>query len=158
MEQKNLAILIISAALIISLIVLFLVFTFYRRKITEIQKHNINFDDSKIPIPLLASFGRIKFLPSFLAIGHNSINPQLILLKDGMEYRLFPKKYKDYSDIELVDITVLPGTRNLDFRFKNSIFTFSANVFDEANLKNALKFLQKKNCPLSDKAKEFLLQ
>lgn len=119
------------------------------------KENNVESEDKR-KILVLAAFGGLKFIPSIIALGYNSFNPQLIFLQDGIEYRLFSKKYKKYSLIEAVDIRIFPGTKNLQFTFTDSVFTFTANVYDKNTLKEALIFLEKKNCLLSAKAKEFL--
>lgn len=134
---------------------LFLAFQLYKGKVSR-KKSEFRHADNDVPVTLLASFGGLKFLPSLFAIGYNNRNPQLVFLQEGIEYRLFFKKYKKYSDIASIDIAILPGTKNLQFTFHDSVFTFIANVYDEDRLKNALIFLEKKHCSLSPKAKEFL--
>lgn len=135
-----------------------IVYKYIKKKTGEIKEVKLNFGEDRVPVPVLASFGGLKFLPSPFAVAYNNFNPLLIFLRDGMEYRLFFKKYKKYSDIELVDVTILPGTRNLKFVFRDSVVTFSANLYDDNNLKSALRFLGEKNCILSSRAKEFLIK
>jgi hypothetical protein len=156
MESQNLAIIGAVINFIIIAIVLVFVIRFYKRKKVEIKKRGLDFNDNETSVPLLASFVGIKFLPTIIAVGYNNISPKLIFFEEGIGYKVFSKSYKKYSDIELVDIWITFGTRNLTFKFRNSIFTFTANLGDDNNLKNALGFLQKKNCPLSSKAEKFL--
>lgn len=155
MEKKEL--LIIGTTFIIVFIIVFFVLKFYIKKLHEIKKHNLNFNDNEIKVPIIASFVGIKSL-SFLALGYNNFNPQLIFFQDKIKYRVFFNKTKKYSNIELVDINIAPGTKNLNFKFKDSKFTFIANLYDETNLKSVLNFLKKKNCILSPKAEEFLMK
>jgi len=156
MSTQNLVILISAISFSIGVIVILIMFRFYKRKLGKIKKSELDSRGKEMSIPLLAGFLGNKYLPSIIALGKNNINPKLSFLQDGIEYKVFGKKYKKYSDIVLVDILITLGTRNLIFKFRNSIFTFTGNLYDENNLENALVFLEKKNCPLSPKAKEFL--
>ncbi len=156
MEKQNLVIFISIVAIITPIIILFAVFKFYKRKINQIKGSELVFNNNEMSVPLLASFLGIKYVPSPFVLGHNNLNPKLTFLQDGIEYKIFSKKYKRYSDIELVDIWIGPHTKNLHFKFNDSIFTFRGNLYDEKNLKSVLDFLKKKNCPLSPEAREFL--
>ena len=158
METPNLTIIITIICFLIAAIALFLVFRFYKRKVEKIKKTELDSRSNEMQVPLLAGFLGIKFLPPLLGFAKNNINPQLNFLWDGIEYKLLTKKFKKYSDIAMVDILILAGTKNLIFKFFNSIFTFSGNLYSEDNLRSALGFLQKKNCPLSPRAKEFLMK
>lgn len=156
MEKQNLVIFICIVAGIIPIIILFFIFKFYKRKINQIKRSELVFNNNEMSVPLLASFLGIKYVPSPFVLGHNNLNPKLTFLQDGIEYKFFFKKYKRYSDIESIDIWISPRTKNLHFKFNNSIFTFIGNLYDEKNLKSVLDFLKKKNCPLTSEAREFL--
>lgn len=156
MESQNLVIFISIFAGIIPIIILFGIFKLYKRKINQIKTSELVFNNNEMSVPLLASFLGIKYLPSPFVLGHNNLNPKLTFLQDGVEYKFFSKKYKRYSDIESVDIWIAPHTKNLEFKFNDSVFIFIGNLYDEKNLKSVLDFLKKKNCPLSPEAREFL--
>jgi|GEM_PF-2458207 len=99
-------------------------------------------NENRVEVQVRTSGEALKFLPFFGS--YNNFNPQLSLLEDGIEYKVFFRKYKKYSEIELVDIHRLLGINNLQFKFKDSVFTFFAKVYDENDLKNALIFLKKR--------------
>ncbi len=156
MQNQNLVISIFGIAIILFVTTLLGVLKLYKRKINQIKSSELVFKNNAMSVPLLASFLGIKHLPSPFAFGHNNLNPKLTFLEDGIEYKVFFKKYKKYSDIESVDIWIGPRTKNLHLKFNDSMFTFIGNVYDEKNLKSVLDFLKKKNCQLTPEAKELL--
>ena len=103
-------------------------------------------------VNLVASFLGLKFLPPALGIGSNSLNPKLIFHEDEIEYRVFLTNRVAYSDIEKVDVLIFYKTTNLLLTRKDSVFTFGGNLNDKARLVEVLKFLQRKDCFLTEKA------
>ena len=55
-----------------------------------------------LAIPLRASFTVFKNLPLF-GFATNNLAPKLILLKDGIEFRVITTKRRRYDEIESVD-------------------------------------------------------
>jgi len=108
-------------------------------------------------IKLFAAFIGLKFLPRQLGIGHNSINPKLILYDDKIEYRslIFTQKL-NYSDIEKVDVFLAWKTTNICISKKNSIFTFAGNLNNKQSLTELVIFFNSKKCNLTSKALELI--
>lgn len=148
-------VLIIIAVLLLAIVVLLLAYHFYRKKINKIKNERIDFTKDKIEVPVLATFTCIKAVP-FIALAHNNAYPKLSLCEDHVEHTvLWPGKSK-YSEIESVDVSIAPLTRNLVLNFKKTPFSIRANLYGERNLKDALNFLKAKKCKLSEKAREWM--
>jgi len=155
MSDQNLTTILICIGFLLGAIVLFFVLKSYKRKIHEIKTVELDPGSREMQVKIIAGFLGIKYLPTLLAVGINNLNPELEFFQDGIEYKVFSKKNKRYSDIETVDIFTTLGTKNLIFKFNNSIITFTGNLANEDNLRNALEFLKKKNCPMSSRAKKY---
>lgn len=110
-------------------------------------------------INLSAAFVGLKFLPSVVAIGSNSINPKLVLHDDQIEYRaLFGTDIMSYSALEKVDVYLNYRTANICITRQDSVFTFAGNLGDKAKLINVLHIVKGKNCTLTDKALKLLTE
>lgn len=129
----------------------------YVRRVRAIRASDPKFEGERIEIPLLAAFIGLKPLPT-IALVRQNYNPKLFLLPSGIEFKVISKKYKQYSEIESVDILTWRQTRNITFNFRDSIFNFSGNVIVDKVLADALAFLEKKGAPLTPKARSFLAQ
>ncbi len=144
---------------IIAIVVILVIVSFYS-KIKKKTDLGINIpervDESGYSIPLIASFLGIKKAPFGIALGHNSAFPLLVLFHDHIEYRVFSKKSKSYNEIEYVDIRESILTKNIVIAFKDSYFTFSANLMNKDNLIKLLHFFDKKGVFLKDSAKNIL--
>ncbi len=113
----------------------------------------------EVKVSLVAAFQSLKFLPKPLAIGANNVNPKLLLLEDGIEYRnLFFTNRKRYDQIEMIDIhlgsfeMLSVKTTNIYISFNDSIFTFMGNLNSLDKLKNLLIEFRDRGCPLSEEA------
>ena len=89
-------------------------------------------------IPVFATFTGLRGLSPWLAVATNSLNPYLRIAPDGLEYRVIRKRAAPFSTIESVEVRRGPGTVNLCFVFTSGLFTFSANVGDDASALQAL--------------------
>lgn len=124
--------------------------------------HDMN---KNIEIKLVAAFKGVTFIPSPFVLGHNNINPKLILKEQGIEFKnLFFTQEKQYSEIKEVTIFInnfkLLGvkTTNVCLSFNNSVFTFIGNLNDEKKLRELLALFKKKGCNLTSEAQFFLEQ
>jgi hypothetical protein len=106
-------------------------------------------------VPLTAAFGGVAWLP-WLALGHNSANPLLVLKGDELEYRLFARTRRPYSDVVSADYRHTLGTRNVILRFRGTSRTFTANVRDDAAVRATFAFLRDKGVPLTSRAEACL--
>ncbi len=116
---------------------------------------------TELKVDLVAGFASFKFLPPPFSVGHNNLNPKLILKENGLEFRgAFFTNHKKYGDIEKVDCSVssigLFGKNMIRLSFTDTIFTFSGNIRTLEGLKEVLAFLDGKGCLLSEKAKNLL--
>ena len=116
-------------------------------------------------VPVLLSFSQFTFIPwRFGDFMKNNWNPVLVFGNTDFEFRVFSAKKETYGNIERVDIAkgALPTSRHFPFTnslllyLKNGIFYHGFNVSSAQALKEALRFLQRKGCPLSEQAKGFL--
>jgi len=106
-------------------------------------------------VPVRATFTGPKSAP-LIALSNNSMFPLLKLYDDGVEFRVFIKRKKSYADIERVDAARTVLTDNVVFVWKDSVFTFTANVRGEALLRELLHLLEHRGVPLSDSARRVL--
>ncbi|SMO66020.1 hypothetical protein [Solitalea koreensis] len=107
-------------------------------------------------VKIIAGFMGLKFLPKWIAVAHNNLNPKLIFSDAGIEYRAFIfTNQLEYNEIESVDIFLSIKTTNIYLIRNNSMFTVSANTNNENELYKCLKYLKAKGCVLTDKAENF---
>lgn len=104
-----------------------------------------------VAIPLLASFTGLRGVP-LLSLSRNSINPALHLHPDRVVYRVVGRRTKPLANIRQVTVMTAPFTRNVDFEFLDSMFSFTANVKDDAWRLWLLRQLQERGVPLAPKA------
>lgn len=106
-------------------------------------------------VPLRVSFTGMKKMPH-IALCYNQIFPLLVLYPDGVEFRVFIKRKKDYSQIERIDALETFATHNVIIVWKDSAFAFVGNVRDANLFRDVLRFFQRKQLPLSDSARQVL--
>lgn len=113
---------------------------------------------------LVAAFVSFKFLPPPFSVGHNNLNPKLILKEDSLEFRgAFFTNRKMYAQIEEVNCSISSSKISLlrmnivRISFNDTIFTFSGNLRSLDGLKEVLRFLDSKGCPLSERAKKIFM-
>lgn len=111
--------------------------------------------DEGFKVPLRVSFTGIKKMPH-LALSHNQIFPLLILLADGVEFRVFIKRKKSYSQVERIDALETFATHNVIIVWKDSAFAFVGNVRDKELFREVLRFFQRRQLRLSDSARQAL--
>lgn len=129
-------------------------FFYYRRQ----HKQEIRIgQDGAVTVPLTAAFSGLRYMPDWWAFGANNLNPKLVLSEAGIEYRVFFVRQKAYSEIEKVDATSSWKGNILFFYFRNSTWTFIANVGEKNKLEPVLKFLKQKGVPLTEQAESYLL-
>jgi hypothetical protein len=98
-----------------------------------------NIPESIIPDPLPVAGFQVPLRVSFtgmkkvrhLALFYNQIFPQLILYADGIEFRVFIKRKKSYSQVERIEALETFATHNVIIVWKDSAFAFVGNVRDE---------------------------
>lgn len=107
-----------------------------------------------ISIPLRISFIGLKSVP-WIALGHNSLAPLLVLFEDHLVQRVIFKKTRKYSEIEYVDVSVT-DTKNFEIAYTDSPFTFSCKLKARQDLIAALKLFGRKSVRLGEKAQRLL--
>lgn len=97
--------------------------------------------DGLVRIPVIATFLGLRWLSPWIALAANSLNPSLSLGPGGMEYRVLRRRYVSYAAVESVEVRTALGTMNLNFVFRDTAVTFTANVGDKAAARTALRRL-----------------
>ncbi len=106
-------------------------------------------------VPVRVAFTGPKSAP-LAAMSKNGIFPLLKLYDDGVEFRVFVRGKKNYADIERVQARRGFMTENIIFFWKDSPFTFTANVGGRECLTELLQFLQARGVPLDESARKIL--
>lgn len=149
--------LIIALFLLIDLVIIVAVIAFFKgRKNQAITSTN----NQGLKIPVKATFGGSKTLKKLnknLSFSHNSAFPLFHLFEDHIICRVLFKKIKRLDEIELIDSTNSFKSIIITLYFRNDDWTFSANLFRVEDQVQVLKFFQNKNVPLSEEAKQIVM-
>jgi hypothetical protein len=78
-------------------------------------------------VPLIATFSGLRGLP-WIGFASNNLNPRLVIQSDGITYRIAMLRFRGWGDIIQVDVQSVGATVNLSFAFRDSLFTFDADV------------------------------
>ncbi len=108
-------------------------------------------------VPVRATFIGFKKIP-LIAVASNSLTSSLILFENHIEYKVCRTRRYSYSKIDSIGIFRTVGTENIEINNRNSLFSFSGNVFEKENLIEILKFFKRKQIHLTNKAANFVLQ
>ncbi len=111
--------------------------------------------DEGIKVPIFVSFTGVKGVPLW-ALGSNNAYPLLRFLPDQIEMRVIRPSFRPYSDIERAEIFQKFKSNNLRFEWKDTRFTFSANVIRRDWLWQVVAFLARRAVPLGEQATQFL--
>ena len=112
-------------------------------------------------IPLRAAFVGMKGI-DWLALGHNNLNPLLVLHDTEVEFSILRKQRRPYHAIEYVDFGQALGTDLLIIAWRGSYLTFAGNVqfLDDLPpadaLRDLLQFFESKQVRLSPRAQTWL--
>lgn len=97
--------------------------------------------EDQYPVPVVATFLGLKFLPWWLGFAYNNAGPVLSISKGAIRYRVLRLRVRPLSDVEKVDLRTAWRTVNLCFAFQGSATTFTANVRDLPSAAVALRRL-----------------
>ena len=116
----------------------------------------INDEKGGIHIPQIGGLLSLKG-QSWFILAFNYWRPLLLLSPGGFEYRMLRRHRREYSAISLVDYarTVI-GTRNVIVEFKESPFSYIAQVPADDIARNAILAFQSKGCLLAPRALELV--
>ena len=114
-----------------------------------------NLPETGFKVPVVATFIGFKNIP-LIAVAYNNVSSSLILFEDYTEYKVCRTRRYSYSKIDSVGVFRTIGTENIEFNFRNSLFSFSGNLFEKENLIELLRFFQRKGLKLTDKAAALL--
>ncbi|MFH1520124.1 MAG: hypothetical protein ABID61_00620 [Candidatus Micrarchaeota archaeon] len=149
-------------ALIILTIDILLFFCLLYLFITQRLSKEIDFTKYPIDVPVLGMHERAKIFPDFIPQEDVSgFAPKIVFFQDHCEFNpsaigIRPRN-KRYSEVELVDVTHFLFMSTVKFTFKGNL-ALSIQLLHQKNLIMLLKFLNKKECLLSPKAKALLNQ
>ncbi len=155
--SSNILIVILSF-IIVGIIFVFVIST-TKSKIRKVGSSELIIGDiipqDGISVPVAAGFWGPN---EIMAIGHNNLNPLLILYPDQMILRtVFFKSTKKYSNIEKISITERLGTENINFYFSNgSKWVESLNLGSRDHLREIIKFFEQKGVSLSPEAQNLI--
>ena len=107
--------------------------------------------DSGLNVRLVAAFAGWKGIP-WLCWAHSDLSPRLVLHADRVEFRVIRTRSKPYSSISRVDYRKWHYTENIVLEFTDSLTTFIGNTMNPATARQAIRYLQEKGCPLSERA------
>ena len=107
--------------------------------------------DSGLNVRLVAAFAGWKGIP-WLCWAHSDLSPRLVLHADRVEFRVIRTRSKPYSSISRVDYRKWHYTENIVLEFTDSLTTFIGNTMNPAMARQAIRYLQEKGCPLSERA------
>jgi len=111
--------------------------------------------DAGIKVPIYATFTGLKGVP-LLALATNSYVPLLRLHEDRIDFKIIRSHSKTLDQIEYVSASSWRLAKNLEFAWKDTRFTLSANVIREDWLIQVLYFLRRKNVVLAPRAEAFI--
>lgn len=148
----------VQYGLAIIAVALFIVWKFYRRKVSLIEEmpdipDSISGQGHEVPV--LATFTGLKSLPRHVSYSYNNLYPALTLYENSIECRVLVKKVIFLSEIEKADVMETFLTRNINIYVKNQDNLFTANLYGRRNLAQVLGYLEKRGVPLSERAKAF---
>jgi hypothetical protein len=107
-------------------------------------------------VPLIATFTGLRGLP-WVGVASNNLNPRLVITPAGFTYRVMRLRSRDWSDIVRVDVRCFGATVNLGFAFRDSLFTFDANVGSTILAARTLALLPD-TVALTDRARSLLTE
>ncbi len=108
-------------------------------------------------VPVVATFVGIRGVPT-LALAHNNAAPLLRLDEGGVVYRVLRKRRRAHAEVACVDYRRNPLGRMLELTFRSGLFTFVANIADDASAARCVALLHAAGCPLSDRAADLRAQ
>ncbi len=106
-------------------------------------------------VPLIATFSGLRGLP-WIGFASNNLNPRLVIQSDGITYRIAMLRFRGWGDIIQVDVQSVGATVNLSFAFRDSLFTFDADVGSTMLAAQTLALLPD-HIALTDRAKLLLM-
>ena len=106
-------------------------------------------------VPISCSFTGIKFLP-FLSLANNSANPSLMLYNERVSYKVLRTSGAHYAEIEKIDADYNALMQNLTLNFKNSVFTLTVRMNRIEDLREIIRFFERKSVALSAEALELV--
>ena len=110
-----------------------------------------------VAVPIYATFTGHKQMPFWWAISTNSANPKLRLFEDELELKVIKTHCKLLRDIVVADaLCEKIKTNNLILTWNDTPWTFTANIIQRDWLMQTLKFLARKQVPLSPRAARLL--
>lgn len=111
--------------------------------------------DEGVQVPIRATFTGVAGIP-LLALGTNSLFPIFKLFNDYIECRVFLRQRHAYAEIKEVHVFQTFMTNNVKITWHNTPFTLAANVRDPEDLIEVVRFLKRKQVPLTETAERLL--
>ena len=105
-----------------------------------------------VEVPLLASFAGLARVP-ILSLGKNNLSARLRLYPDELEFKVLRTRRRPYTEIQRIETQSFWATRNVEFVWRGSLITFTANLHSDAWRLALLRFLERRGVPLSPAAR-----
>lgn len=106
-------------------------------------------------VPVEATFLGFRNVP-LIAIAYNNTSSSLVLFEEFVEYKVCRTRRYHYSKIDCIGVFRTIGTENIEINFRNSLFSFSGNLFEKENLIELIQFFKRKGLNLTDGAAALL--
>ncbi|MBT6273428.1 MAG: hypothetical protein HOI95_04760 [Chromatiales bacterium] len=113
-------------------------------------------NENGVQIDLRAGFDSFSFLPTWLALGSNNINPSFRLFSEHMELKTTGRSKIKYVNLKLIDARTSYKTHNIIFYSQRSISRRAVNVRDQQRFLDVLNFFNEQGLKLSPKAHSYL--
>jgi hypothetical protein len=113
-------------------------------------------NENGVGIDLIAGFDSFSFLPTWVALGSNNLNPTLLLFPEHMELKTTGRSKIKYAQIKQIDARTSIKTHNVIFYFKRSISRRAVNIRDQQRFLEVLNFFNDQDLELSPKAQSYL--
>lgn len=154
--EATLALVVSSAIFALTIILVVAILVTARNRLRELERHFVPLSHTLPPdgirVPIRAAFLGRK-ATGMLSLGNNSLNPLLILHEDQVEYRVFFRRTRPLSEIDLVE--VYGFARHVRLTFENGS-TFSAFVPNPDARRELLAFFARKGVALGERASALL--
>ena len=108
-----------------------------------------------VAVPLRATFVGVARVP-LLALGKNNLSALLRLYENRLEFKVFRRRQRAYSEIRRVEVATLFLTRNVEIVWTDSPLTFAANIRGDDWRRAVLELLARKGAPLSPAARALI--
>ena len=106
-------------------------------------------------VPVQTNFTGHTRVP-LLALVTNNLSPMMRLFEDEIAFKVFRDHRRPWRDIELVDALNWKLNKSVILRWNDTPWTFTAGLIVLPRLVEVLRFMERKQVPLSSRAARLL--